>query len=190
MRWMFLLVAGFAIGFLGFVPWPDVALDIQWSVPAFPRQSYLPDARIDEGEELMLVFVGSSRCHWSSHPELPELVRHAKLAIRSRAENEEMGFAALGIARDVAVHAGLEHLATFGEFDEVMAGRGWLNTGVLQYVYNEFPGRAATPQVVVLRRRVAIEGGQRSIEDEHVILRKVGLTQIRTWVESGMTLGS
>lgn len=182
------LGGGFVLGLVGLVPKPDVTLDVQWSVPALAPESYLPSARTDTGEELALIFVGSSRCRWSNRPELPGLVRQAKLAIRDRAQAEEVGFVAIGIARDAVASAGIRHLAEYGDFDELTAGRGWLNAGVLRYVFNELPGPAATPQIIVVRRDVVVNGGQRTIGNERVVVRIVGFTQIRDWVESGMAL--
>lgn len=185
LTWL-LLGAGFLLGVFGLVPRPDIDLAMRWSIPALAPESYTPAARTDSGSELVFIFVGSSSCSWSNKPELRDLVRTARLAVRDRSIAEDMGFAAVGVARDVVASKGVAHLATFGEFDEVMAGRGWLNSGVLRYIYGDLPGPAATPQILVVERRVVVDRGERSIADERVVARLTGLAEIRMWVDSGM----
>lgn len=185
-RMWLMLGIGFLLGMFGIMPKPDIQFGVRWSVPVLGRESYVPAARSDSGSELVFVFIGSSRCHWSNRPELRSLVGTAILAVRDRSRAQGDGFAAIGIARDVVASEGVAHLAAFGEFDEVMAGRGWLNAGVLHYIYNELPGPAATPQIVVLRRTVVVDNGQRSVTDERVVARKAGVAEIRGWVEDGL----
>lgn len=187
-RTWILLGTGFILGTVGLVPKPDIDLGVRWSLPALAREAYVPSARTDSGSELVFVFVGSSGCSWSNRPELPEMVRTAKLAVRDRSRAEDKGFAAIGIAKDVVPSKGIAHLAAFGDFDEVMAGRGWLNAGVLRYVYDDLPGPAATPQIIVVARDVLVDRGQRAILDERVVARMTGLAEIREWVGDGMRL--
>lgn len=98
-----------------------------------------------------------------------------------------MGFATIGIARDRSSRAGIDHLSQFGTWDEVLSGRGWLNTGVIKYVYDDLPGRAATPQVIVVERSVR-RTPTVAIEQEGVVFRRVGLDQITRSVELGRSL--
>ncbi len=104
------------------------------------------------------------------------------------AEEEEIGIATIGIAKDSVAEQGIRHLRRFGRFDEIMAGRGWRNAGVLRYIYDDFPGPAATPQVLVLRRTLANNVGQWEVLKEEVLVRKVGLMEIRNWVNRGATI--
>lgn len=182
-----LLTGGFLAGLFGLIPRP-VDLHVRWSVPVLAPETYLPEARVDSGPEIVFVFIGSSQCRWSTDPEAQQLVRKAKLAVRETAHQRGHGFAAIGIARDMIASDGIEHLDDFGNFDETLAGRGWMNTGVMKYIYGDLPGPAATPQIVVVKRHVRVENGQRSIVDERVLTRKAGLVEIRKWVETGMAL--
>ena len=77
-------------------------------------------------------------------------------------------------------------MGEMGRFDEVLAGRGWLNSGVLQFIYNdELPGWAATPQVVVIEQTVTLIAGARRIRDRREVLRKLGSEEIEEWVSGG-----
>ena len=184
-----LVIAGFGLGAFGMMPKPEVDFRVRWTLPAFASESYQPEGRADSGPELVFVFIGASRCRWSNLAEARQLVRRAKLAVREAAHERGHGFAAVGIARDVVASEGTAHLREFGNFDEVTAGRGWMNIGVMRYVYDDLPGPAATPQIVVVKRNVRVENGQRAFVDEQVLTRLAGLVEIRKWVETGMVLG-
>ena len=177
------LACGLLIGAVGLIPKPQV--DVRWRIPIVERTGFIPSARRDPGEELVFVFIGSSSCHWSNLPEMVQLVRDGRDAVHAKAEAEGLGFAAMGVAQDNIAERGIEHLRQFGRFDELAVGRGWLNSSLLKYVYGEFPGAAATPQVVVVARSLIEHGGQWSVEAERVLVRLSGLSEIRRWVESG-----
>ncbi len=102
-------------------------------------------------------------------------------------------FMALGIAKDWDASAGVAHLATFGTFDEIMAGRSWMNEGVLKYIWQTLPGAPSTPQVLVVERMVSVPlaaGDRFEVSKESVIARNTGLGEIRQWVEAGAPLPS
>jgi len=119
---------------------------------------------------------------------LVALVSNLKLELQARARAEKRGFVAVGIARDMDSPSGLAHLRKFGAFDEVMSGRSWANIGLLKYIYGDMPGRAATPQVLVVSRTFHAEGGHYSFRDERVIVRAIGLEDIKAWVLAGAPL--
>jgi hypothetical protein len=134
-----------------------------------------------------MVLVASPTCVWSTAPELPPLIETAKLLMRAEAERRGLGFAAIGVSRSGSANAGIKDLQRFGTFDEVAAGRTWYNTLLLRYVYRDFVGAPATPQVIVLERTVAAEE-RPGISEERVLLRTVGFGAIRRWVEMGVPI--
>lgn len=170
------------------MPIPDVT--VRWSVPVLKAGEYIPTGSVDAGEEIVLVYIGSSTCGWSNVPELPDVVRSLKVKMQARAQTEGMGFAAVGVARDAVVANGMEHLDKFGAFDEVMAGRGWANAGVQKYIYGEMAGLGATPQILVVSRRLGYETGHVTFNDEKVLIRKVGVDEIAGWAAEGAPLQS
>ncbi|MBW3630223.1 MAG: hypothetical protein KY464_13105 [Gemmatimonadetes bacterium] len=152
---------------------------------------YRPAAVTREGTELVLVYIGSSGCVPSNHEDLPGALEQLKVRLRDRADGGRRGFATVGIARDWVVDEGLAHLRKYGSFDEVMAGRNWMNAGVRRYVWEEIPGEASTPQVLVVERAVgdvAARGIQYGTQGERLVVRKVGTDEILAWAQQGAPL--
>ena len=160
--------------------------------PLLRAGDYAPDSTSEEGEEMLLVFVGSSTCAWSNVPKLPPLVRDVKTELQARTRAAGRRFVAVGIARDRHASVGLAYLEKFGEFDEVMSGHGWANLGIQEYVYGagEMAGPGVTPQVILMTRRLDYPVGAVSIEDQRVILRKTGLGEISDWIAAGAPVPS
>lgn len=154
---------------------------------------YRPAGVTREGTELTLVYIGSSGCAPSNRKDLPGALEQLKQRLHDRAEDAGRGFSAVGVARDWEVKSGLAHLDKFGAFDEVMAGRNWMNAGVRRYVWEEIPGEAATPQVLVLERVVGdvdASGIQYGVRGERLVVRKVGADEILQWTRQGAPLPS
>lgn len=61
-----------------------------------------------------------------------------------------------------------------------MAGRSWLNSGALKYIWMDHPGEASVPQVIVLERTVEY-GYVTRLTGETVIVRKAGVPDIVAW---------
>jgi len=176
------IVVGFVLGRQGFLPIPEV----RWRLPARTANDYAPAHSLSAGTEVAFVFVGSSTCGWSNVPELPDIIKELKRELSRRAEDLGMSFAAVGVARDLVAADGVRHLAKFGDFDEVMSGRGLANSGVLKYVYGEdSAGPGVTPQVVVVERSLDDKGGHMALGADRVVARRAGLDQIKQWVRAG-----
>ena len=178
-------VVGLVLGHAGLVPVPEVS--VTWSIPALMPDGYLPNASTKEGDQLVLVYIGSSTCGWSNRPELSPMIRNLKSELSERAGAAGLGFAAVGVARDIRAADGLAHLEEFGPFDEVMAGNSWANTGIQEFVYGVggMGGPGATPQVVLVSRRLDYSAGHVSLVDGRVLLRRSGFGEISDWVDAG-----
>lgn len=87
--------------------------------------------------------IGSSTCEASNSASLPRWVASVEARLESIADSSGLGFATLGISKDHSVSAGIDHLERLGSFDEVAIGRGWLNSLMVRYIWDELPGRAA-----------------------------------------------
>lgn len=176
------LACGIAAGLAGIFPRP---VAVRWSVPLFEKDHFVPAVRQDSGDEIVFVFIGSSGCRWSNDPALPALINEARVAVRDQSLEMAAGFASIGLTSDVLAEKGLEHLRRFGRFDEVGSGMGWHNAGLRKYVHGDLPGPALTPQVLIVSRSIMVHAGSRTIRNERVLVRLLGLSSIRQWVESG-----
>lgn len=190
--YLFLGVALFGLAFLGAyagtIPVPE--LSIEWEPP--PGESrYTPNYDAPEGRELAFIYIGSSGCAASNRLFLPGAIKQLKLLVQKQARARGRSFVAIGVAKDWNVEAGLGHLSKFGNFDMVMSGRNWLNIGALKYMWEEIPGKAGTPQVVVISRRVVKpegKGASYGLRDPELLARKLGTKEIRRWLEHGAPL--
>ena len=180
-----MFVLFFALALFGYIRLPGIS--VQQEGP----HGYEPAYKAVAGVELALIFIGSSKCAFSTNPELPQMVETAKESVQKAAMEADRSFTATGIAKDWDVHAGVTHLVTFGTFDEIMAGRSWMNEGVLKYIWQTLPGVPSTPQVLVVERKVSVPGDaidRFKVSEEAVVVRKIGLGEIQQWVEAGTPL--
>lgn len=175
---------GFELTKLGLLPIPRV----EWTIPIVDAGQYIPSGSVEDGTEVVLVYVGASTCGWSNVPELPGLIRDIKLNLLERTRAEGKSFSVLGIARDAVAIDGWRHLEKYGRFDEIATGHGWANIGIQRYLFGEIAGPLATPQVLVVERDISSGLGYTSVENERLITRKVGVDQISKWADSGTLL--
>jgi hypothetical protein len=160
---------------------------VWWELP----QSRLEASGVQQDKEIVLVYIGSSTCGPSNSVDMRSQITVVRQILQEEAAKRGVRVRSVGIAKDIAVKAGLAHLRKMGPFDEVLTGRGWLNVGLERYVRSVMPGAAATPQLIVTVRKLSIvEGQSGSILDETVLTRKVGLEEIRTWVDAGARIES
>jgi hypothetical protein len=138
-----------------------------------------------EKTEWVLVYIGSSTCGPSNKPELPALVARARSALQARARLMDRRVWLVGIAQDESAETGLAHLRKIEAFDEVLAGHGWLNTGLTRYVFGDLPGMPATPQLILTERTISRGGTAMPVANERSIIRTVGLSEITRWSEPG-----
>ncbi len=147
------------------------------------KVDYTPSYRATSGYETLFIYIGSSRCGWSNVEELPAVVKQLKQKVKAFADQQGDRFVAIGIAAEWSVDDGIRHLAKFGGFDEIIAGRNWNNTGVMRYVWQDFPGEAATPQVLVVRHRLLVAPQLRAFQAPRLLARKVGVEELMRWEE-------
>lgn len=151
---------------------------------------YQPEATWSEGQQLFLVYIGSGGCAWSGVDGLPDIVDSIKRGLLRQATDAGISFASMGVALDWSTEAGIAHLEKIGAFDEIAVGFSWMNSAALKYIWQQFPGAASTPQLILISRRLQVpdrRSGPRhfSITDERVFRRVVGLGAIRQWLHSG-----
>ena len=145
--------------------------------------------------ELQLKYIGSSTCHFCNVPAIPKSVNNIRDDLLIKSQQNVFGFSMVGISKDMVITEGLHHLSKIGRFDEVTTGKGWLNAGILKYIYGEIPGRAATPQLLVILRQYRMIARKtngspsfRGINSEELIARKIGVEEITTWANNNAYL--
>jgi len=139
----------------------------------------------DGDTELVLVLIVSSTCDFCADPRLPSMVGEARDSITQLPERVGAGSVMSAVAVDSDVPAGLAFLQRFGSFDEVVAGRGWLSSGLFELVWADHPGPAKVPQVVLLRRSIRMNPKRILGRETEVLHRAVGLEGINRWKEGG-----
>ena len=128
---------------------------------------------------------------FSNEEGLPLRIDRIKVLLQAKAAAQDRSFVTIGIAEDWSVKNGLGHLSKFGDFDEIMAGRGWLNEGIMKYVWKGSYGEPATPQVIVIDRFITVASSENlryDMRDEELVVRKAGIDAIQRWLEMGTPL--
>lgn len=141
---------------------------------AVPSQPTIQSAaRPKSGSELVLVFIGASTCGACQSPEVARALRAIAKDVRTRAAMEGSGFATEGITTDTDLERGIRFLSDMHMFDEIVAGRGWLNSGAMRWIWTS-GGRAAEPQVILVRRDLDVQREGITLKSEEVVERVVG----------------
>lgn len=182
---LFSLLLGTIVGYYTNIEVPEIV--IHW--PDRKANEYSPSYNGETGDEVAFIFIGSSKCQYANDERVNRIVRRAKLHLSRLINEKGLGFSATGIAKDWIVRDGIEYLGKFGSFDEILAGRSWLNEGVLKYVYEEIPGYAATPQIIVTKRKVlGVDHDYYGTIGERILTRKIGIQELLNWEKNGFPI--
>lgn len=165
---------------------PRIQSSFGWPEPS--GDFYRPAQPAAPGTQLLLVFIGSSTCKYSSAADLAEMVEGAKMKVAAEAKQRGVGYKVIGVAIDSDFRRGVHFLKRFGYFDEVTSGSGRFNTAFVKYVYDEMPGEAATPQILVIERSITEKDGDVSVSEERLLRRVRGRAAIGRWTEGGAVL--
>ena len=145
--------------------------------------------------EIMVIYVGSSRCGWCNDPRLPPAVSTVIDSVQSRAARANAYTTLVGVDTDVAHGRETQHLSNVGAFDQMALGGGYLNIVAREVSWGVLAGANGTPQVLVLRRPLRksnLRGEPLSIQLQPATLlaRKVGLYEILTWTRMGVPMAN
>jgi hypothetical protein len=157
------------------------------TTPLF-SQEYQPRHSNIDGEEIIAVFITMSTCIGSRQPHMPASVEAIKIGLAEQGREQGFRFSVVGASMDWEPTVGVEHLRTFGRFDELIAGRNWWNSAATSYIWRDIPGRPATPQVVVLRRTSEMGPDGIRISREEEVHRVIGADEIEVWASAGAPL--
>lgn len=162
-------------------------------------QEYEPRYELPRtGSEVLLVFISTSGCIGNKAERLDDAIRGAKVALNERIEAQGQAFFTIGSAPQWSVEEGLDYLIRgltpgfddkdFGPWDEVQAGRNWLNSSAVDYIWRGVRGRPAVPQIVVIERSVTRGEGGIQIGEDRLLARAIGGDGIVEWFDEGMPL--
>jgi len=134
------------------------------------------------GRQVLFVFIGSEDCTFSLTPGFAESVRRAERLVEKQVRAQSSAFSSLGISAGPSVEKGIEYLNRFGSFNEVAIGHGQLNSGMMKYIWEELPGEASFPQIVVVERNLVDLNPGFSFDQERVLVRVVGVPAVEKWI--------
>jgi hypothetical protein len=137
-------------------------------------------APIRTGREVVLVFIASSSCPGAKDPRLPEALADIQNHLRREAGEQGSTFVSIGVSLDWDIEKGIKLLRRFGAFDEIAVGRSWMNGAALKYIWEDLPGAASIPQVLLVERTVTQDRAI-FVGGERVRFRKVGAEAIVRW---------
>ncbi len=160
----------------------SVRLEPVTTAAASAASTYQPSYDRMEGEQLVLLFVGSSTCRASADPELPHGIETLKLRLAEYAEERSLGFRASAISVDWVPELGLDFLKPFGAFDEVSVGGNWTGHSLIRQTWDHGLN-PVTPAVYILRRTLVVEGDSLNLDrlgldDERVLVHRQGAQSI------------
>jgi hypothetical protein len=133
------------------------------------------------GAEILGVVIVGEFCPFCRMDATQDRIRAVLGEAAELADAEGAKFVAIGVAIDPEPSTGLRFLEALYPFDEVAAGRNWSGIGSLRYIWNDFPGEAAVPQLLLLRREIEIDTIPFTVRvtGEHVVARVVGVTSLQ-----------
>ncbi len=183
-----LIIGGFSVGQLvRRVSLPIVSVRFRSEVPYNVEQT---KGKLRSGHEVVMVFIGSPHCGFCTSPEMAPLVREAAVSLRERAASDDATPVFVGVATSRVPGEGWKFLERILNFDEVVIGRNWLNSELVELVWSSPSAHAATPQIIVYRQNVVApsENVRASISREAPTIRVTGIGEIRRWVDAGCPL--
>ena len=138
-----------------------------------------------ERGELFAVYVGADDCGPCHDAELKRALRKMRPVLAGRAEREGRAFFMTGVALDSEAGKGVRFLSRLGNFDEIIAGRGWKNHAAIEYLWGDTSAELGIPQLIIVEREMKNVEGRLVPSGSKIMARYVGPKTIARWVERG-----
>lgn len=106
------------------------------------------------GREMVMVLVASPSCGACRHPDLAPMFQEATESLRATAASDGMPLITVGVSPNWVPAEGWRFLADIMNFDEVMIGRSWLNSELVELGWSYQDADVATPQIIVYEQEV------------------------------------
>jgi hypothetical protein len=168
----------------------NISIGLSWKDNAAPESgdSYEPRYRHIPGVQLALVYIGSSTCAGSNHPEMSRMVRSIQSQVREYADEVGASFISIGAATDWRPERAYAHLTGLGRFEEMVLGGNWANPAILAAIW-EADNPATVPAIAVLARHVVTPDGplgRFEVQTTEVLFFTAGLEGILQHEASGI----
>lgn len=142
--------------------------------------SIIPTAHDSVTSQFLVVVLGATWCVGANDKRLREAIGGVQ---SFRARTSRQNLALVGIAIDRNPKQGMAWLNRLGDFDELLTGSHWLNTGMIHFVWSGGLTRPALPQLMVMARKVNLSKGALGVSGERLIESAVGVRAIQDLVE-------
>jgi len=139
----------------------------------------------DVQQHVRIVFFGSTACAASTSDRTAKAIGDLSEALRAEADEAAFILSHLGVAIDSDADKGYQYLSSFGLFDEMITGNGWLNEAAVSYIWRQELAEPAVPQVLVLYREIRQEGRFLNVSNDSLLFQSVGVGQLEDRLASG-----
>ncbi len=99
--------------------------------------------------EINLIYISNSNCVYCNDLKLIDAIKKKDNALRKISKDFNFGYKFVGISIDLNINKGIEYFKNYFILDEIIIGSGWSNTGILRYIYTDFPSEPAVPQLII-----------------------------------------
>jgi hypothetical protein len=163
-----LLVAGIGV-ILPLAMYITIAGLVSRSPPDRPMVSS-PRLTSGDQEQAVMVLLIAQSCDVSGRSDVRTGVSRLHRTLTDSLAAKGIPLWTVGVAVDVDPVAGLEALSVYPWLHEVIAGGGWLNSGVRRFVWESDQVPPRLPQAVFVRRRLQRDVSRVSFEDDEIVL--------------------
>ncbi len=163
---------------------------------ALYESTYQPDQITNYPTELVAVLITSSACGFCTLDNTKSMMGQTIDLLQLKADSMGIGFMTIGVELNWLPEYGIKHLNEISSFDEIITGNNWFNTGGLKYIFDDIPGSASVPQLVLTKRIYdanvdslgMIDGLISGVKSEEELVRKLGVNGIQDWLKNGVPI--
>jgi hypothetical protein len=149
---------------------------------------YRPTETHHQGRDIVAIVIGSSQCGFSTWSKYMAVIDPMLRTLQDQARARGFGFTAVGVAVDDPADSGYAYLKRLTDFDEILTGRQWLNTGLIHFLWPDSTITPATPELIIVARRFD-DGvlGPRGVRTERLFFAQ-GVDSIMAFTKRGAPL--
>ncbi len=137
---------------------------------------------METGGQIVAVVISADFCVATRQPEVRRTIRVILDSLKNLSISRSEHLITVGISVDPYAEVGTRFLEKLFQFDEIIAGNNWMGLGAIRFLWQDYPGTAMIPQVVILHRNLIVNNAvgilALKIEDERLIPRYTGSDEI------------